>query len=174
MNLILSFMHVNKPTKTVGPFQAVRIDADAVRGGADHEVLAVHREHQWEVQGVRYHRLDASSRVRIHFEGARREPMAASRMFGPFARFSAVDGVAYTDDRVFAYVDAGGSEWFCYEDGRHWRVMVVTDATAAGSAKALVKRPRRASRLIRRLRSSFREACAVRARAREPRHARAA
>ena len=133
MNLILSFVHVNKPTQTVGPFQAVRIDADAVRDAANDEVLGVHREHQWEVQGVRYHRLDSSSRVRIHFEGAGRDAAAASRGFGPFDRFSAVDGVAYTDDRVFAYVASGGGEWYCYEDGRRWRTMVVSDATPGNS-----------------------------------------
>ncbi len=137
MNLILSFVHVNKPAKTVGPYQSVELDASAVRDGAKHDVLAVHREHQWEVRGVRYHRLDSSSRLRIHFEGGRREPAAASRRFGPFDRFSAVDGVAYTDDRVFAYVDAGDGDWFCYEDGRRWRIMVLTDAAGGGSAKVL-------------------------------------
>jgi hypothetical protein len=130
MKLLLSFLHLNKPAKTVGPFHAVRLDASAVRDAANDEVLAVHREHQWEVQGVRYHRLDSNSRVRIHFEGGGRDAEAASRRFGPFDRFSAVDGVSYTDNRVFAHVDSGGGDWFCYEDGRRWRVMVVSDASA--------------------------------------------
>ena len=136
MNLILSFLHVNKPRKTVGPFHAVRLDANALRDAASGELVAEHRDHQWELQGVRYHRMDASSHVRIHFEGSRREPAAASGALGPFRRFSAVDGIAYTDDRVFAYVDAVGN-WCCYHDGRRWLVMVVSDA-AAGRAKSLL------------------------------------
>jgi hypothetical protein len=137
MNLILSFMHVRKPAHVTGPFQAVRLDASTVRNAANDEVLAVHREHQWEVEGVRYHRVDSSARVRIHFERSSREPAAASRRFGPFDRFSAVDGIAYADDRVFAALDASARDWFCYEDGRRWHFMVVTDAAAGSAAKAL-------------------------------------
>jgi hypothetical protein len=136
MNLILSFMHVRKPAHVTGPFQAVRLDASTVRNAANDEVLAVHREHQWEVEGVRYHRVDSSARVRIHFERSSREPPASSRRFGPFDRFSAVDGIAYADDRVFAALDGSARDWFCYEDGRRWRVMVVTDASPGRAARA--------------------------------------
>lgn len=137
MNLILSFVHFNKPTKAVGPFHAVRLDATGLRDAANDELIAVHHEHQWEVQGVRYYRLDSTSRVRIRFE---KSPQGSpqSRHFGPYARFSAVDGIAYVDDRVFAYVDAPSSDWFCYEDGHHWRAMVVTDAATRQGAKLLL------------------------------------
>lgn len=137
MNLILSFVHVNKSTRTVGPFHAVRLDATGLRDAANDELIAVHHEHQWEVQGVRYYRLDSTSRVRIQFEGSARG-LPQSRQFGPYARFSAVDGIAYVDDRVFAYVDAPSPDWFCYEDGHHWRAMVVTDAAPRQGAKLLL------------------------------------
>lgn len=131
MNLVLSFIHPTKPTREIGPFQSVRMDAETVREGTGGEVIARHRQHQWEVQGERYSRLDASARVRIHFERARvlRDAADKSRSFGPYERFSAVDGIAYTDDRVFAFVDARVGDWFCYEDGRHWALMIVSDAT---------------------------------------------
>jgi hypothetical protein len=63
--------------------------------------------------------------------------MAKSRSFGPFERFSSVDGLAYTDDRVFAFADARIGDWFCYDDGRHWALMVVTDVNSSAAKTAL-------------------------------------
>src|SRR5690348_13828428 len=130
MNLILTFVHPSKPAKSVGPFHAIRLDGDSVREVMNRTLVARHGDHQWEVEGERYFRLDATSRVQIHFE---RPPQGAfSRHFGPYERFSAVDGIAYTDDRVFAFVDPKVGDWFCYNDGQHWPVMVVNDASAEG------------------------------------------
>lgn len=128
MNLILSFVHPSKAPKTIGPFLAIRLDAESLRETAHGAPLAVHRDHQWEVGGERYFRLDATTRVHCHFE--RLTQAAQSRRFGPYEQFSAVDGIAYADDRVFAFVDTKVGDWFCYEDGLHWQVMVVTDASA--------------------------------------------
>lgn len=126
MKLVFSFVQPGRPSRTFGPFAAVRLDGDTVRAAEDRALIARHREHQWEVEGERYFRLDCPSRVSIHFE----RPVQAlhSRGFGPFERFSAVDGIAYTDDRVFAFVDPKVGDWFCYNDGQHWPVMVVSDA----------------------------------------------
>ena len=127
MNLILSFIHPSKPAKSVGPFHGIRLDGDSVREVQNHTLVARHRQHQWEVEGERYFRLDATTRVHIHFE---RPPQGAySRQFGPYERLSAIDGIAYTDDRVFAFVDPKVGDWFCYNDGQHWPIMVVSDAT---------------------------------------------
>jgi hypothetical protein len=127
MNLILTFVHPTKPAKSVGPFHAIRLDGDSVREVMNRTLVAHHSDHQWEVEGERYFRLDATTRVQIHFE---RPPQGTfSRHFGPYERFSAVDGIAYTDERVFAFVDSKVGDWFCYNDGQHWPVMVVTDAT---------------------------------------------
>lgn len=130
MTLVLSFVHPSKPSKTAGPFQAIRLDGDSVREVVGHTLVARHREHQWEVEGERYFRLDTTARVRIHFE----RPLqgALSRQFGPYERFSAIDGIAYTDERVFAFVDPKVGDWFCYNDGQHWPVMIVTDASPGG------------------------------------------
>ena len=128
MNLVLSFVHPSKPPKTVGPFHAIRLDGETVREVQNRTLVARHREHQWEIEGERYFRLDATTRVHIHFE---RLPQGAySRQFGPYERFSAVDGIAYTDDRVFAFVDPKVGDWFCYNDGQHWPIMIVSDASA--------------------------------------------
>lgn len=135
MNLVLSFIRPSKPAKTVGPFHAVHLDGETVREAQNRTLVARHREHQWLVDGERYFRLDATTRVQIHFE---RPPQGTySRQFGPYERFSAVDGIAYTDDRVFAFVDPKVGDWFCYNDGQHWPIMVVSDASATGRRERL-------------------------------------
>jgi hypothetical protein len=143
MNLLLSFVHFNRAPKQVGPFQAIRLDAETMRDAEDGELIALHREHQWQVGGERYYRVDVTSRVRVHFErsGAIAPALPRSRDFGPYRQFSAVDGIAYADERVFAFVDGRVGDWFCYDDGRHWPVMIVTDAGAKlplGSLLALL------------------------------------
>ena len=144
MKLVLSFVHPTKPSRIAGPFKSVRLDGDGVRELAHGRLVAYHRERLWEIEGEKYFRLDATSRVRIHFERSRPDPysLSRSREFGAFERFSAVDGIAYTDKQAFAYVDSKVGDWFCYDDGRHWAVMVVTDAAprvthALGLALAL-------------------------------------
>ena len=134
MKLVLSFVHPTKPARIVGPFNSVRLDADSIRELGNGGLVACHRERLWEVEGEKYFRLDATSRIRIHFERSRPDPHARSRSrdFGPFERFSAVDGIAYTDNQVFAFVDSKVGDWFCYDDGRHWAVMIVTDAASRG------------------------------------------
>lgn len=129
MNLVLTFVHPSKPPKTVGPFASIRLDAETIRETAVGAPVAMHRTHQWEVQGEKYFRLDATTRVHCHFE--RPAQNVESKRFGPYEQFSAIDGIAYVDDRVFAFVDTKVGDWFCYEDGQHWAVMVVTDASTA-------------------------------------------
>lgn len=135
MKLVLSFVHPTKPARSVGPFNSVRLDGDGIRELGNGGLVAYHRERLWEVEGEKYFRLDATSRVRVHFERSRPDPHARSRSrdFGPFERFSAVDGIAYTDNQVFAFVDSKVGDWFCYDDGRHWAVMIVTDAASRGT-----------------------------------------
>lgn len=133
MGLVLSFVHPSRPAKSVGPFDTVRFDGDCVRDPQKRALIARHREHQWEVEGERYSRLNAATPVRIHFE--RPPEGTASRSFGPYRRFSAVDGVAYTDEHVFAFVDPKVGDWFCYNDGQHWPVMVLSDAADGGRGR---------------------------------------
>jgi hypothetical protein len=136
MNLVLSFVHPAKPAKTVGPFHAIRLDGDSIREVQNRTLVAHHMQHQWEVEGERYFRVDATTRVHIHFE---RLPQGEySRQFGPYERFSAIDGIAYTDDRVFAFVDTKVGDWFCYNDGQHWPIMVVSDA-AEGTPRSRLR-----------------------------------
>ena len=79
------------------------------------------------MDGLSYFRLDCTSKVRVHFERASER----SKQYGPYERFSAVNGLSYGDDRVIAFLDYKTEEWFYYDTGYHWPVMVVTDATIA-------------------------------------------
>lgn len=125
MDLILSFIHPTHSARTLGPFKEIWIDGESLRDAPSGPVLARHARHQWEVDGVSYYRLDCTVRACVRFEGGTSVP---SRVFGPFNRFSAVDGLAYTDDKVFAFLDPKMGTWLCYDAGRHWPIMVVTQA----------------------------------------------
>ena len=129
MNLILSFIHPIKSPKALGPFRSLWIDGESLRDRPDGPVLARHERHQWEVEGESYYRLDCTARVTVCFRGGK---VAPSREFGPFNRFSAVDGLAYTDAKAFAYLDEKVGTWLCYDAGLHWPIMVVTEAPAVG------------------------------------------
>jgi hypothetical protein len=131
VNLILTFIHPTRPARTLGPFSELWFDAEALRDRPDGPVLARHVRHQWEVEGLSYYRLDCTARVTVRFHGRRSHP---SRAFGAFDRFSAVDGLVYTDNKVFAHLDEPAAAWLCYDLGEHWPVMVVAEVAARGGA----------------------------------------
>ena len=126
MNLIFSYVHPTRSQKALGPFTSISLSADVMRSEADAELLAPYRNHQWHVEGLDYFRLDCTSRVSVHFERLRER----SGRYGPFERFSAVNGLAYGDDRVIAFLDVKINEWLYYDSGHHWPRMVVSDIAA--------------------------------------------
>lgn len=121
----MSFVHPTAPPRTLGPVKSICVEGECLRDGVDGAVLARHIRHQWEVDGQLYYRLDCTTRVTVCFQGGGR---ASSRVFGPFNRFSAVDGLAYTDDAAFAYLDPKNGAWLCYDEGKHWPQMIVSKA----------------------------------------------
>lgn len=131
--LLLSFVHPSRPAKSLGPFKQLWFDAESLRVAAGGLVLARHVDGQWSVEGESYYRLDCFARVCVGFE---RRGGERSRVFGPFARFSAVDGLLYTDDKAFALLDRRSAAWLCYDLGEHYPVMTVTEAPADAGASA--------------------------------------
>ena len=125
VNLVFSYVHPSRSPKTLGPFRTIRLSFDGMRGDGDTGLAASYHKHQWGVEGLDYFRLDCTSRVAIHFE----RQMERSSAYGPFERFSAVNGLAYGDDRVITFLDFKNNEWLYYDTGYHWPVMAVTDAT---------------------------------------------
>jgi hypothetical protein len=123
LNLIFSYVHPSRSQKSLGPFQQISLGFDGMRGDVDESVLASYRNHQWHVDELDYFRLDCTSRVSVHFQRVRER----SSRYGPFERFSAVNGLAYCDDRVIAFLDTKNNEWLYYDTGYHWPRMVVSD-----------------------------------------------
>jgi hypothetical protein len=128
LQLVLSFVHPSRPPRSLGPFSRLWLDARSLRAEADGPVLAHHVRGEWHVEGDTYYRLDCAARVSIGFE---RHDGGRSRLFGPFASFSAVDGLAYTDSKIFAFLDKRAGAWLCYDLGDHYPLMVLGAAPAS-------------------------------------------
>jgi hypothetical protein len=127
MNLIFSYVHPSRAPRSLGPFKRIRLSFDGMRGDTGDALLALYRKHQWDVEGLDYFRLDCTSQVVIHFERSQEH----SSHYGPFERFSAVNGLAYGDDRVICFLDFKKNEWLYYDTGYHWPTMVVADLAYA-------------------------------------------
>jgi hypothetical protein len=122
MHLVFSYVHPSKPARTLGPYAVIWFDINGMRAEAGGEVIAPYREHQWCVDEEKYFRLDCTARVHVHFTRSAER----SQHYGEFQRFSAVNGLAYGDDRVIAFLDYKKNEWLYYDSGYHWPVMLVT------------------------------------------------
>lgn len=124
-SLIAIFSRPYGQPKKMGPYASLRLEGEAVRGGAGGPVIAVHRDHEWHADGEKFSRLDFEGRVKVYFDFV---DGTISRKYGPFEAFSAVDGVAFRGRSVFAFVEPDIGQWYCHDDGRHWPLMVVEPA----------------------------------------------
>lgn len=97
---------------------------EGIRSAKGGDIRAAYRQHQWSVDGLSYFRLDCTPNVGMHFEAGPER----SRRYGPYARFSAINGLACGDDKVIAFLDFKSARWLFYDSGHHWPVMVVRDA----------------------------------------------
>ncbi len=111
--------------KKKGPYECLRFEGELVRATRDGAVIARHVDHQWVVDGENFSRLDFEGRVKVQFC---RVDKTVSQSYGPFESFSCVDGIAYRERSVFAFVDRSVGDWYCHDDGHHWPLMVVEPA----------------------------------------------
>lgn len=125
MHLVFSYVHPSKPSCTLGPFQRFWLNVEGLRTVEGGPLRAPYSKHQWEVDGLNYFRLDCTSKVSIGFLRSRER----SPQYGPFARFSAVNGLTYGDDQVIAFLDYKRDEWLFYDSGYHWPTMIVSEVT---------------------------------------------
>jgi hypothetical protein len=113
LHLVFSYVHPSKPSRTLGPFARIWLNIDGMRSERDGLVVTPYREHQWCLDEEKFFRLDCTAVVSLHFVRAG----DSSRRYGQFQRFSAVNGLAYGDDRVIAYLDYKKDEWLYYDTG---------------------------------------------------------
>lgn len=121
MMLVFSYVHPSKPPRTLGPVGSIWLTVEGLREQSTGPLRAPYRNHQWEVDGLSYFRLDCTAEVKVCFERS----SDRSAPYGPYARFSMVNGLAYGDDRVIAFMDYKKNEWLYYDTGYHWPLMIV-------------------------------------------------
>ena len=107
----------------LGPFERLMFVGIELRDAT--RVVAVHTDHSWRVNGDRYSRLDIPGPVLVVLGKEDRQ-----RTFGPFTAFSCVDGVAYSEGHVFAFVDNEQRDWYCVADGHHWKTLEMRPKSA--------------------------------------------
>jgi hypothetical protein len=129
MSLHLNFRSGSamRAARTAGPFAWLRFEGPLLSAGDGAGLIACHRDSAWETAHGVYARVDCEARVCVRFE--RRDARVSSRRFGPFRGISMIDGFAYVDERdVFAFVHTRTADWFPYDDGNYWPVMLVEPA----------------------------------------------
>jgi hypothetical protein len=125
--IVLSFVRDTEPPTRKGPYSAVRFEGEVIRAEPLGPVIARHEHHAWRLYDERYPRLQCDCRTRVQFE---RLDGTRSEKFGPYDCVTFVDGVAYANHHIFAFVDRSIGDWYCHEDERHWTIMVITPAAS--------------------------------------------
>ena len=129
MSLFITFAKPRGDAFTVGPHPEFRFHGDRLMLSPDGPVVAEHENHTWQTKKGDYSRLECEGRVDIQFARAKE----TSRVFGPYSMFSCVDGISYVENRIFAFCDESNRDWYSYELGDHWKVMVVRESSRLGS-----------------------------------------
>ena len=121
MSIVLTFAKATGGKISKGPFSSVRFAGeqvyDAERGG---KVIAAHAAYGWTVDDDEYLRLDAAG-VTVLWEG---HPGAPSTT----GHFSCVNGVAYIDRRILAFVDRTSRDWYLTREGQHQAALILKPA----------------------------------------------
>ena len=100
--------------KELGTYHELVFQQDELQT-AEGTVLATHMHNRWREQGEgeTFLRLDIIGPLTV------RGGDAQARTLGPYLHFSTVDGVAYVEQRVFAFWDLQHRDWYLVDLGRH-------------------------------------------------------
>ena len=121
----LTFQRDTAPPKRKGPYRVVRFEGEVIRAEPGGPPISKHEYHEWHVDGAPYSRLQIDCRASVRFE---RVDGARSKRYGPYANVSFVDGVAYVEHQIFAFVDRSIGDWYSHENEMHWPIMLVEPA----------------------------------------------
>jgi hypothetical protein len=101
-------------------------EGESVRDAVSGPEIARHDNHAWVHRGKRFFRMEVFAEVVVSFAHGNGQ---TSRFFGPYKHFSLVDGIAYVEHRVFAFVDAQQKDWYAIDLASHWRLLIVDPFT---------------------------------------------
>jgi hypothetical protein len=122
--LTVKFANARGESHPAASFNELRFLGVDLWADVDAKPLATFVEHQWTTSAGRFSRIEVPGPVALKL----RTGEALSKPYGPYKELSAVNGVLYVEARVFAFWDAQQKSWYAFEDGRHWRMMVVRRA----------------------------------------------
>lgn len=123
--LVMTFANQSGKTASRGPYPAIYLAGESMRAEPTDAPFAIHDAHEWAVNGERFLRAECAGPLTVQL---RRLDGSTSKVYGPFQTLSFVDGVAYADRAVFAFVDRSIGDWYCHDDGRHWAALIITPA----------------------------------------------
>lgn len=119
--MILKFAKSAGGELSKGPFSLVRFEGERICDVAADRVIGAHLVHGWSVDGGDYLRLDVSQPVVVGWQDH-----AGSRE--TTGHFSCVNGVAYIDRRILAFVDRERKDWYLVRQGKHQPYLLLTPA----------------------------------------------
>jgi hypothetical protein len=90
------------------------------------EIASHFSEGWWHVDGQDYLRVDSDGPVVVLWDGGPAGGTAATT-----GHFSSVDGIAYIDRRILAFVDLERHDWYLKRQGEHKPVLVLMPSKAS-------------------------------------------
>lgn len=118
LSVMLVFSKAAGARLSLGPFAAVRFEGERLCDGASGSTIAEHLSHGWQVAGADYLRLDIEAPMRVTWDGHAGSPATSGH-------FSCVNGVAYIDRRILAFVDRERRDWYLLREGHHCPALTV-------------------------------------------------
>jgi hypothetical protein len=122
MSIVLTFQSSAGDRRiSKGPYPCIRLEGEVIRerhGGP--EIASHFSEGWWRVDGQDYLRLDSDGPVVVLWDGGPAGGTAATT-----GHFSSVDGIAYIDRRILAFVDLERHDWYLKRQGEHKPVLVL-------------------------------------------------
>jgi hypothetical protein len=112
MAILLTFTKSSGEQASTGPFASVRFEGERIVDVESGQAVAAHFGHGWSLGGESYLRLDVSGPVSVSWKGHADDPSTTGH-------FSCVNGVAYIDRRILAFVDRERNDWYVLREGHH-------------------------------------------------------
>jgi hypothetical protein len=116
---LLVTVHRGENKHELGSFQELEFLRNHMREPGAAEPIVSHVHHRWTVPGAEhsYTHLEVVGPLWILGPDAQK--------VGPYLSFSVVNGTAYVDQRIFAFLDVQQDDWYITDLGEHWKTFRV-------------------------------------------------